>query len=309
MLAVEPAGELEQLGRRRLEQRGSSGRVDRAGAVDDHRLVAQAAEVEVEQKPDLGRRLAEQDAYHTTMVVPRRGFPGGIGYEAGMKRPLVLVIDDEEDIRSLVRELLERAQYDVREAPDGREGLRALYESPPDLVVLDVAMPELDGWATLERIRDLSDVPVLMLTARAQELEKVRGLKAGADDYVTKPFGRQELVARVEALLRRGAERGDVRERYDDGAVAIDYAARAVTVDGELVALTPLEYRLLAVFVEHPAQVLSPDQLLDLAWRDHAASRDQVKLYVGYLRRKLGDRAGLIETMRGFGYRYRRPAS
>ena len=226
-----------------------------------------------------------------------------------MKHPLVLVIDDEEDVRGLVRELLERAHYEVKEAADGRSGLRALYESPPDLVVLDVTMPELDGWATLERIRDLSDVPVLMLTARAQELEKVRGLKAGADDYVTKPFGRQELVARVEALLRRGTRRGDVREGYDDGAVAIDYAARAVTVDGELVALTPLEYRLLAAFVEHPSQVLSPDQLLDLAWRDHAASRDQVKLYVGYLRRKLGERAGLIETRRGFGYRYRRPAS
>ena len=226
-----------------------------------------------------------------------------------MKRPLVLVIDDEEDVRGLVRELLERAHFEVKEATDGRSGLRILYEWPPDLVVLDVAMAGLDGWSTLERIRDLSDVPVLMLTARAQELEKVRGLKAGADDYVTKPFGRQELVARVEVLLRRGGDRDQVNERYDDGVVSIDYAARAVSVDGELVGLTPLEYRLLGAFVQHPAQVLSPDQLLDLAWRDHAASRDQVKLYVGYLRRKLGDRADLIETMRGFGYRYRRPPS
>ena len=133
-----------------------------------------------------------------------------------MKRRRVLVIDDEADIRSLVVDLLGRAGYEVLEAPDGRAGLRLLHEEAPDLVVLDVSMPILDGWQTLERIRDLSDVPVILLTARDGELEKVRGLKAGADDYVTKPFGRQELLARVEALLRRGAEPVTV-EDYDDG--------------------------------------------------------------------------------------------
>src|ERR671926_261438 len=120
-----------------------------------------------------------------------------------MKRARVLVVDDDADIRGLVRELLERAGYDVVESSNGREGLRALYASSPDLVLLDVSMPELDGWQTLERIRDISDVPVVMLTARGEELERVRGLKAGADDYMVKPFGRQELVARVQALLRR----------------------------------------------------------------------------------------------------------
>src|ERR671934_3039411 len=133
-----------------------------------------------------------------------------------MKRARILVVDDDADIRGLLRELLERASYDVVEASNGRDGLRTLYGSSPDLVLLDVSMPELDGWQTLERIRDLSAVPVVMLTARAAELEKVRGLKGGADDYVTKPFGRQELLARVEALLRRAREGGEVVDVYAD---------------------------------------------------------------------------------------------
>ena len=168
-------------------------------------------------------------------------------------------------------------------------------------------MPELDGFGTLERIRDLSDVPVLMLTARGQELEKVRGLQGGADDYMTKPFGKQELLARVQALLRRGPERPEQTQRYDDAAVAIDFAQRTVEVDGGPVAVTPLEFRLLSAFVRHPNQVLSHEQLLRLVWGDERASREQVKLYVGYLRRKLGPRSDLVETVRGFGYRYARP--
>src|SRR5438270_8324971 len=131
-----------------------------------------------------------------------------------MKNRRVLVVDDEADVRELLRELLERAGYEVREAPDGRSGLRAFHETSPELVVLDVSMPDLDGWQTLERIRDLSDVPVLMLSARSGELEKVRGLGAGADDYVTKPFGRQELLARVDALVRRPRRAGGAPEPY-----------------------------------------------------------------------------------------------
>ncbi len=218
----------------------------------------------------------------------------------------MLVVDDEADIRMLVRELLERAGHVVADAADGRQGLRVLHSWRPDLVILDVTMPTLDGWATLERIRDLTDVPVLMLTALGRELEKVRGLKAGADDYVTKPFGRQELLARVDALLRRGAgERSaDTPASYEDDQVYVDFAQRLTRVDGKEVGLTPLEFRLLAALVRHPNQVLSHEQLLDLVWGDESASRDQVKLYVGYLRRKLG-RPELIESVRGFGYRYR----
>jgi len=170
-------------------------------------------------------------------------------------------------------------------------------------------MPDMDGYQTLERIRDLSDVPVLMLTARSQELEKVRGLSAGADDYVAKPFGRQELLARVQALLRRTGGKSEVVEAYEDDFVQIDYAQRSITVDGRSVQLTPLEFKLLAVFVQNPNQVLSRDQLLELVWGDpYGVSGDQVKLYVGYLRRKLvpdAPDAAPIETVRGFGYRYR----
>jgi DNA-binding response OmpR family regulator len=221
----------------------------------------------------------------------------------------VLVIDDDEDIRSLVVELLRRAGYKVEEADDGRAGLRAFHQSPPNLVVLDVSMPGMDGWETLERIRDLSDVPVLMLTARGAELERVRGLQAGADDYLVKPFGRQELVARVQTLLRRARPRGEDRhETYSDERLTIDFAQRAVAFDERPVALTPLEFKLLSALVRHPRQVLSRDQLLELVWGDaYGVSGDQVKLYVGYLRRKLDpaqpDRVP-IETVRGFGYRY-----
>src|SRR6516165_10908962 len=139
-----------------------------------------------------------------------------------MTRYRILVVDDDADIRLLLRELLERAGYDVEEAEDGRAGLRAFFENPPSLVILDVSMPDMDGYQMLERLRDLSDVPVLMLTARSQELEKVRGLSAGADDYVAKPFGRQELVARVQTLLRRSGGRSELHEAYTDGFVSID---------------------------------------------------------------------------------------
>jgi DNA-binding response OmpR family regulator len=221
----------------------------------------------------------------------------------------VLVIDDDSDIRALVAELLKRAGFSVEQAENGRAGLRALHKTPPDLVVLDVSMPDLDGWETLERIRDVSEVPVLMLTARSDELERVRGLKAGADDYVVKPFGRQELVARVQALLRRTVPGTAVQqERYVDDRLIIDFAQRAVTFDDADISLTPLEFKLLATFVRHPRQVLSRNQILELVWGDtHGVSADQVKLYVGYLRRKLAPEDTTrvpIETVRGFGYRY-----
>jgi DNA-binding response OmpR family regulator len=149
-----------------------------------------------------------------------------------------------------------------------------------------------------------------MLTARTQELEKVRGLSAGADDYVAKPFGRQELLARVQALLRRTGGKTEVLEAYADAFVQIDYAQRRVIVQGRDVQLTPLEFKLLAAFVQNPNQVLSRDQLLELVWGDpYGVSGDQVKLYVGYLRKKLLPDAadsGPIETVRGFGYRYSR---
>jgi DNA-binding response OmpR family regulator len=226
-----------------------------------------------------------------------------------MSRARILAVDDEADIRELLRELLGRAGYDVDLAEDGRAALRALFAARPDLVILDVNMPGLDGWQTLERIRDVSDIPVLMLTARTGELEKVRGLTRGADDYVTKPFGRQELLARVQALLRRAGGHAESVETYADDALSIDFAQRAVRVGDRDVSLTPLEFKLLSAFVRHPNQVLSREQLLELVWGDaFGVSGDQVKLYVGYLRRKLSPDSpedAPVDTVRGFGYRYR----
>jgi DNA-binding response OmpR family regulator len=219
----------------------------------------------------------------------------------------VLVVDDDGDVRALVVELLTRSGYVVSEAPNGREALKLLYEQRPDLVLLDISMPELDGWATLERIRELSDVPVLMLSALGAELEKVRALRAGADDYVTKPFGRQELLARVESVLRR-APAPEVRDAYSDGLLEVDFSQRRVRAGDQPIELTPLEFRLLTAFVDHPGQLLTHEQLLELAWGgERGTSRDQVKLYVGYLRRKLsatGISPEAIETVRGYGYRY-----
>jgi DNA-binding response OmpR family regulator len=224
----------------------------------------------------------------------------------------VLVIEDEPDIARAVAAVLASGGLEVLTAGDGRAGLRSFHTGRPALVLLDIGLPVLDGWAVLDRIRELSNVPVLILTSRSLEADKVRGLRAGADDYVTKPFGNAELLARVEALLRRrraAAEpAGDV---YDDGLVRVTFGGREVRVAGRPVSLTPIEFRLLAALVRHPNQVLSPDQLLAQAWQDPAGvGPDRVKFAVMRLRRKLGpDGAdGRIEAVRGFGYRYRRPA-
>jgi DNA-binding response OmpR family regulator len=224
-----------------------------------------------------------------------------------MSAAKVLVVEDEDDVRALIRLLLERAGIAVIEASNGTDALRRVLSDRPGAIVLDVTMPGIDGWRTLERIRDVADTPVLMLTARTGELNKVRGLRSGADDYVTKPFGRQELVARVQALLRRSTSPAEIEGTYRDGAIEIDFAAREVRLARRSLTLTPLEFRLLTTFVRHPNQTLSRDQLLELVWGDAASlsSGNQVKLYVGYLRRKLGLEPSPIETVRGFGYRYR----
>lgn len=225
-----------------------------------------------------------------------------------MRPERVLIIEDEEDVRTALRLLLEQAGFEALETPLGREGLRLFHTKQADLIVLDIGLPDLTGWEVLERIRDLSDVPVLMLTARGLETEKVRGLQSGADDYVTKPFNNAELVARVRALLRRHV--ADQPETvYDDGRLYVDLARRVVKVDHEEVSVSSLEFRILATFVRHPGQVLSVEQLLSHAWNDpEAYGPDRVKFAIGRLRRKLGwsdPGTSPIQSVRGFGYRYR----
>jgi DNA-binding response OmpR family regulator len=225
---------------------------------------------------------------------------------------VVLVVEDDPDTAELLRLVLTRAGHDVTQADDGRAGLRAAYHRRPDLVVLDVGLPELDGWAVLERLREVTDVPVLMLTGHDQAAEKVRGLRAGADDYLTKPFARAELLARIEALLRRSGERHGWRtDTYDDGVVRLDPVAHRGYVNGIEVSLTPTEFRLLNTLVRHPDATLTPAQLLAQAWDDPTGvGPARVKFAVLRLRRKLGwhdPKESPLESVRGVGYRYRRP--
>jgi DNA-binding response OmpR family regulator len=222
----------------------------------------------------------------------------------------VLVIEDDPDIALGIKTVLGRSGFEVASSSDGRDGLRAFHAARPDLVILDIGLPEMDGWTVLERIRDLSSVPVLILTAHSMEAEKVRGLRGGADDYLTKPFGNAEFVARVQALLRRQTAAEPEAEVYDDGSVQVNFGTHEVAVGGVPVELTATEYRLLAALIRHRGQVLSPVKLLNLAWSDpFGVGPDRVKYSVMRLRRKLGvsaDEAGpSIEAVRGFGYRYR----
>jgi DNA-binding response OmpR family regulator len=226
----------------------------------------------------------------------------------------VLVVDADAGTRELVATILERAGHEVSVAADGQGALRLLFELRPQLVVLDLSMPGLDGWDVLQWVRDLSDVPVLVLTGRDEELMKVRALRGGADDYLTKPYGHQELMARVDALLRRtGRAPGDdaASAVYEDRNLTLDFVQGTAQAGERDLALTPLEFRLLTAFVRNAGRVVSADILFEAAWGgESVGGRDRVKLYVGYLRRKLAD-AGVesaIETVRGFGYRYRPPA-
>jgi DNA-binding response OmpR family regulator len=220
----------------------------------------------------------------------------------------ILVVEDDADLRDLMVEILRLEGYVVSEAADGRAALRSLRTVQPDVVLLDVEMPDLDGWKTLERIREVTDVRVMFVTARTDVSDRVRGLEDGADDYLTKPFVRAELVARVGALARR-AESGQRARIYEDGRLRLDATAQVVEVDGVEVALTPPEVALLEAFLSHPSQVLSVTQLAEAAFQDGIERRpEQIRVYVGQLRRKIAA-AGIelpVETVRGGGYRYRR---
>ena len=226
--------------------------------------------------------------------------------EAGKR---VLVVEDDPDVRRTLERVLSLAGFTVLLAADGRTGLRAVHTEKPDVLVLDIGLPGLDGWQVLDRVRDLSDLPVLLLTAHGLEAEKVRGLRAGADDYLTKPYGNAELVARVQAVLRRSGGAGPAADVYDDGVVRLDPTARTVLVDGADVQLSPTEFRLLAVLARNSGQVLTPAQLLDRVWGDPSGiGPERVKFAVLRLRRRLGwadPASSPIQSVRGIGYRYR----
>jgi DNA-binding response OmpR family regulator len=221
----------------------------------------------------------------------------------------ILVVDDSNDTTWLLKRTLTEENYEVEIALNGLEGLRQAYNFRPDLVLLDVMMPDMDGWTTLRRLREFSEVPVIMLTALGGETRLVQGLDSGADDYVTKPFGMEELKARIRAVLRRrGLDESSHSPslQFDDGQLLIDPSSQRVTVRGEVVSLTPTEYRLLLCLAYNAGRVLTSDQILENVWgpgyEDSAAN---VKLYIWYLRRKLEEdprQPVYIMTKRGTGY-------
>lgn len=222
----------------------------------------------------------------------------------------ILVIDDDKTLLRLLQEALNKANFHVILATNGIDGMQELYAQQPDLVLLDVMMPRMDGWETLERIRQLSRVPVIMLTAKDGEADKIRGLTHGVDDYITKPFSFAELIARAQAVLRRTRERENnpKARRIVNGALVIDIDAHRVTKAGQPIELTPTEFRLLQTLAENAGRVLTHEQILERVW-GYEAGEDTgyVKRYIWYLRHKLEDdptNPQYIVTERGFGYSF-----
>lgn len=232
---------------------------------------------------------------------------------AGMEKPpayaTVLVVEDDPDVRLVLGVLFERQGWTVHTASDGRGALRSLLDHHPDVLVLDVGLPGLDGWEVLERVRDMSDLPVLMLTAHGHETERVRGLRGGADDYLTKPFSNQELVARIEALLRRVPTHAREEGAYDDGLLRMDPVARTAAWRGTPLGLSGLQFRLLHVLARAQGTVLTTGQLLERVWDDPTGrGGERVKFAVLRLRKALHSadpEADPVEAVRGLGYRYR----
>jgi two-component system response regulator MprA len=215
----------------------------------------------------------------------------------------LLVVDDDPKITSLLRRALSAEGYEVRTAANGSEGLARVRERQPDLVVLDLLMPGIDGLEVCLRLREESDVPILILTAMDETQHRVQGLDSGADDYLVKPFELEELLARVRALLRRREGREQRVLRFAD--LALDLTSRVASRGERSVELTTKEFELLAYFLRHPREVLSQDQVLDRIWPGQFENESNVlHVYVGYLRKKLesGGEPRLIQTVRGVGY-------
>ena len=226
------------------------------------------------------------------------------------RKAKILVVEDEENVRDLLCYLLDGAGYLTRRSPDGRQGLRTFFSWRPDLVLLDVLMPEMDGWTLLRRVREMSEVPVIMLTALEREDDKVGALRSGADDYLVKPIGRNELLARVNAVLRRTGRISGQDHVYSDAALQLDFEQHRVFVRGLEVHLSPLEFRLLAALVRNAGAVLTPGRLVETCWGEKPAGPANVRVYINFLRKKLEEdstKPKLIETVREFGYRYRAP--
>jgi len=220
----------------------------------------------------------------------------------------ILIIEDDNELAEFISWQLTRAGYQTQTTRRSTEGVEKVREWQPDLVILDVMMPDMDGWTACQQIQGISDIPIIFTTALGTEKDIVRGLEMGAEDYLVKPFGPKELIARIRTVLRRQRVPSDRHEHiYTNGALYVNLDTREVRVNGQAVELTPIEFKLLTCFVEQEGKVLTHSFLLNQAWGpEHEAERQYLKLYIWYLRQKLEadpTHPKLILTQRGVGYR------
>lgn len=221
-----------------------------------------------------------------------------------MTKETILVVDDEQNIVELARLYLEQDGFKVIAAHTGKAALDRIKVESPALMVLDLMLPEIDGWEVCRRVRANSDLPIIMLTARDEDIDKIVGLELGADDYMTKPFNPRELVARVKAILRRTDRAASPTKVYRLGDLAIDPARREVTVAGQPIDLRTKEFDCLLCLVEHKGFVLTREKLLELAWGyDFAGQTRTVDVHVAHLRKKISHSTAQIETITGVGYK------
>ena len=216
----------------------------------------------------------------------------------------ILIADDEQLMRQLVIDFLQPEGYEILEAADGKEALQIYHEQHPDLVLLDVMMPGYDGWTVCREIRRESSVPIMMLSAKGEEIDQLFAYDLGVDEYITKPFSPKILVAKIKALLRRTQKEENEITAAADG-VSIDQEARQVVLDGKNIDLSPTEYKLLTYLVTNAGKALSRRQILNKVWNyDYYGDLRTVDTHINRLRIKLGDKGKYIQTVRGYGYRY-----
>ncbi len=231
---------------------------------------------------------------------------GKMPFEQLFLKKKILVIDDDEDLTRLLKLSLEKEGYSVCIAHNGTEGIKAAFELRPHLIVLDLMMPQMDGYETCSRLREMSNIPILLLTARTQNDDIVRGFQEGADDYVTKPFSHNELQARIRALLRRNSYEDESIKKYCDGSLDIDLETQKVFLEGKLLELTTTEFGIFSCLVAHSGQVVPYREIIRFVWGDNYGNAPPlVQTYIAYIRKKLGkysDDHQYIRTQWGKGY-------